>query len=64
MQCKIQLQECNKNPELVIFDALPQELRNKLNYSSVRLDPRQIMGIYKQQGIQQAISYIAATQEA
>jgi predicted Zn-dependent protease with MMP-like domain len=55
--------ECNKNNELEAFDNLPKELRQEINYSVVRLDARQVLGIYKQQGIQQAISFIAATQE-
>lgn len=64
MHNKILPLKCNKNSELEAFDNLPTELRTEINYSSARLDPRQILGIYKQQGIQQAISFIAATQGA
>lgn len=59
----LQHSECNKNSELIAFDQLPTELREKINYAEDRLDPRQILGIYKQQGLYPALSYIAATQE-
>lgn len=59
MQCKIQLlNSLNKNAELEAFDHLPQELRTKINYLEDRTDPRQILGIYKQQGLSQALSYL------
>ncbi len=57
------LKDSNKNPELLAFDQLPTELRIKINYAEERLDPRQILGIFKTQGLNQALSYIAATHE-
>ena len=49
--------------ELEAFDKLPTELRNELNYAKKLLDPRQVLGILKTQGLDQALSYVAAAQE-
>jgi hypothetical protein len=52
------MQHGNKNSELEAFDTLPQELRTELNYASDRLDPRFILGILKNQGLEAAKAYI------
>ncbi len=44
--------------ELEAFDKLPSELREKLNYWPDMIDPRYILGMYKQRGLKDTIMYL------
>ncbi len=44
--------------QLEAFDSLPQELRTVLNYCSIRIDPRFVLGMYKQQGLRDTLDYL------
>lgn len=46
------------NRALEAFDELPSQLRNILNYIDMRIDPRYILGIYKEQGLKNTLYYL------
>lgn len=50
----------NITKELEAFDTLPEELRTVLNYTRDYIDPRYILGIYKNQGLSDTLDYLAS----
>lgn len=46
--------------EMQAFDKLPITLRDILNYLDMCVDPRYILGMYKEQGINDTIDYLDA----
>lgn len=46
--------------EMLAFDKLPLNLRDILNYSDMCIDPRFVLGMYKDQGIDNTLSYLDA----
>jgi hypothetical protein len=48
----------NTKLELEAFDKLPPELRKILNYIPDAIDPRYILGMFTQQGLDNTINYL------